>query len=121
MIVRNVGEYKPFRAIDGCEVVEVVGAYTTGTREVSVARARIKPGLKTYTHYHRFMEVYIVIEGSGVMEVGGERRRVGVGDAIVIPPYSHHSIENCGEGDLLIWCICTPAFTVEDSVVEGGG
>jgi hypothetical protein len=37
-------------------------------------------------------EIYYLVEGSGDMELDGDRRHVGVGDAVLIPPSAWHEI-----------------------------
>lgn len=118
MIVRRIDDYESFKTIDGSEITEVIGIVTTKTREVSLALAKIEPGFKTLNHYHNFTEIYMVVEGKGRMHLDDEIKDVSKGDNILIPPKSWHFIENKGNKNLLIWCICTPAFTKEDSVLS---
>jgi len=117
MIVRRIYDHKPFKAIDESEITEVIGMATTNTKEVSLALAKIEPGFKTLNHYHNFTEIYMIVKGEGRMHLDDEIRNVSKGDNILIPPKSWHSIENKGNQSLLIWCICTPAFTKEESVL----
>jgi quercetin dioxygenase-like cupin family protein len=39
-------------------------------------------------------ELFYVIDGNGEIEVAGERRRVGFGDTIFIPPHQKHLLRN---------------------------
>lgn len=117
MIVKRASDNRSFTAIDGCEIVEVIGVATTDTREISLARAVIKPGLKTLKHYHNFTEIYMVISGKGIMHVNNESRQVQQGDNVLIPTKSWHCIENRSNKDLIIWCVCAPAFTPEATVL----
>jgi mannose-6-phosphate isomerase-like protein (cupin superfamily) len=118
MIVRRIDNHKPFKAIDGSEITEVIGMATTNTKEVSLALAKIEPGFKTYDHCHDFAEIYMIVEGKGRIHLDDEIRNVSKGDNILIPPRSWHSIENKDNQSLLIWCICTPAFTKEESTIS---
>jgi mannose-6-phosphate isomerase-like protein (cupin superfamily) len=85
-------------------------------REVSIARARVEPGVRTQLHrLRRTVERYLVIVGTGRVELGGDGAwEVGPGDVVVIPAGVSQRIENTGDGDLLFYCICTPAFDQED-------
>jgi mannose-6-phosphate isomerase-like protein (cupin superfamily) len=63
-------------------------------------------------HTHKVQEqVYHVLEGQGLMEIGNERRVVGKHDVIFIPPGVPHSINNTGLTDLTFIVVTTP---VED-------
>lgn len=47
-------------------------------------------------------ELYIVLEGSGVMHVEGEEHQVKLGDIILNKPYGTHGLENNTDSDLKI-------------------
>jgi len=117
MIVKRTDDYEPFKSIDESEITEVIGMATTNTKEVSLALAKIKPGFKTLNHYHNFVEIYMVVEGEGIMHLDDEIKDVSDGDNILILPKSWHFIENKGNQSLLIWCICTPAFTNGETIL----
>ncbi|MGD9483096.1 cupin domain-containing protein [Streptomyces sp. TRM70308] len=42
-------------------------------------------------------ELFYIVSGSGELEVAGERRRVGFGDSVFIPPGDSHLLVNDGE------------------------
>lgn len=65
-------------------------------------------------HYHtRLTEVYIVIEGSGELELDGERRPLTEGSVALIPPGTRHRAVP-GPSGLRIVNVVTPPFTSED-------
>jgi mannose-6-phosphate isomerase-like protein (cupin superfamily) len=82
-------------------------------QEVSVAQARVEPGITT--RLHRLKDVterYIIIEGNGIAEVGElPPTEVGPGDVVLIPPGTPQKITNIGDSDLIFLAICTPRFT----------
>ncbi|MFQ5994684.1 MAG: cupin domain-containing protein [Acidiferrobacterales bacterium] len=80
--------------------------------ELSIARARVKPGVTTSRHYLAGVhERYVVTVGRGRVEVGAlPATEVGPGDVVVIPADTAQRITNIGEGDLMFYCICTPRF-----------
>ncbi len=45
-------------------------------------------------------ELYMVLEGDGVMTVNGETQRVTSGDVIVNPPFGSHGIVNDSDKDM---------------------
>ena len=81
--------------------------------EVSVARARVKPGVTTVAHHLRGVdEIYLVTSGEGKVTVGNlQPAEVEAGDVIVIPAGTSQKITNTGSTDLIFYCICTPRFT----------
>ena len=68
-------------------------------RNQSLAEATLAPGQATERHYHaESEEIYYVVEGSGEMELDGERRPIAVGDAVLIPPGARHQIRADADG-----------------------
>ena len=80
---------------------------------ISIARARVKPGVTTVAHHLKGVdEIYLVTNGKGKVTVGDlEPTKVDVGDLIVIPAGTSQKITNIGKTDLVFYCICTPKFT----------
>lgn len=77
----------------------------------SLARARVEPGVTTELHALRdITETYIVLEGTGDMEVGDERFPIEPGDRVLIPPGTAQRVTNEGDRDLVFYCLCTPAW-----------
>lgn len=81
-------------------------------RDVSIARARVRPGVRTRLHaLEGTVERYLVVSGRGRVEIGGlPPEEVGPGDVVVIPPDTPQRIENLGDADLVFYCVCSPAF-----------
>lgn len=81
--------------------------------EVSIARARLVPGITT--RWHRLSataERYFILSGKGRVEVGElAPREVRAGDIVLIPPMCRQRIANVGEQDLIFLAICTPPFS----------
>lgn len=55
-------------------------------------------------HFHKHFEILCVMEGSVIMTVDGEKRELGVGDAVYISPNVIHSYERNGECKRFITC-----------------
>jgi mannose-6-phosphate isomerase-like protein (cupin superfamily) len=108
---------KPMRAEqeydtpEGCFILEL--SNTSEDPEVSIARARVAPGVTT--RWHRVKgttERYVILQGKGRVEVGDlAPQDVAPGDVVLIPPACRQRITNVGEGDLIFLAICTPRFT----------
>ena len=82
--------------------------------DVSLADARLKPGITTELHRLTVNECYVMQQGEGLMEVGGgEPFAVSTGDVVVIPAGTSQRITNTGASDMLFQCICRPRFTVD--------
>ncbi|HSM08512.1 MAG TPA: cupin domain-containing protein [Gemmatimonadota bacterium] len=99
-----------------CYIVEVSGR--PEDPELSIARARVEPGVTTQLHaLDGIAERYLIVEGEGRMETGHamERRTaaVGPGDVVLIPPGVPQRITNTGIDDLVFYCLCTPAWNDE--------
>ena len=82
---------------------------------ISIAQARVKPGITTLTHHLIGVnEIYLITGGEGQVDVGDlQSTRVTSGDLIVIPAGCSQRISNIGKTDLIFYCICTPKYTPE--------
>ncbi len=118
MEVKNVNEVPAFITKDGSEIRELLAYRNSSIRNQSLAEARLPPGSSTIAHRHlKSEEIYYILEGQGLMQVEGELRPVGPGDAIAIPPGCLHQITNTGEGLLKFLCCCAPAYEHEDTLL----
>jgi mannose-6-phosphate isomerase-like protein (cupin superfamily) len=116
VIVRSLEEAEAFTTADGSRIRELLGLPTAPVRNQSLAEATLEPGQETERHYHaETEEIYYVVEGGGEMELDGERRPVGIGDAVLIPPGAWHQIRAGHEGQLRFLCCCAPAYRHEDT------
>ncbi|MGD9660657.1 MAG: cupin domain-containing protein [Porticoccaceae bacterium] len=84
----------------------------SGDPDVSIAKARVAPGVSTNWHRLRdTAERYVIIEGCGLVEVGElPPQTVKPGDCVLIPPLCRQRITNMGAGDLIFLAICSPRF-----------
>jgi mannose-6-phosphate isomerase-like protein (cupin superfamily) len=83
----------------------------------SLAWAKVLPGKITRLHQLKTSEVYYILEGRGEMHIDEEKRAVGPGQAVCIPPRSRQRIRNTGRSDLLFLCIVDPAWRPEDEEI----
>ena len=108
-------EILPFVALDEASVREIVSPRNSSFKRGSLAEITIQSGMTIVPHRHRTTdEMYYVLEGAGLMQVGDEQARVVPGDAIVIPAQTRHQIWNEGQRDLIFLAICVPAYRDED-------
>ena len=82
---------------------------------ISIAQARVKPGITTMAHHLvGFNEIYPITSGKGQADVGDiKSTSVTQGDLVIIPARESQRISNIGKKDLISYCTCTPKFTVE--------
>jgi mannose-6-phosphate isomerase-like protein (cupin superfamily) len=111
--VAQQDESRQFSTPERCSILEVWN--DAGDFAVSIARARIAPGATTQWHrLHGVVERYLIVEGSGFVEVGDSIAQAVVpGDVVVIPMELRQRITNAGTDDLVFYCICSPRFTPE--------
>lgn len=95
---------------EGCRILEI------WNREddpgVSIARARVAPGVSTRLHrLSGVVERYLILSGTGDIARPGEAARTVIpGDLVFIPSGQPQRITNTGETDLVFLAICTPRF-----------
>lgn len=119
MEVRRPEHAEAFVTLDGSTIRVVHDARLGGAFKQSLAEATLAPGTATRRHHHaRTEEIYVVVAGSGLMEVDGETRAVSEGDAILIPPGAWHQIRADDEVELRILCCCAPQYSDEDTFFE---
>ncbi|HEY0963275.1 MAG TPA: cupin domain-containing protein [Pseudomonadales bacterium] len=98
---------------EGCYINELSNAAEDPA--VSIAQARVKPG--GVTRWHRLRETverYVILSGTGRVEVGDlPPREVGTGAVVVIPPLCRQRISNTGSEDLVFLAVCSPRFRPE--------
>ncbi len=100
----------PFVTKDGSTIREYLH-----TARQSLAEASLEPGGSTRRHFHAAAEeIYLIVDGGGTLEVDGEARDVGAGDAILIPPGAWHEL-TAGRDGVRLLCCCVPAYTDDDT------
>jgi mannose-6-phosphate isomerase-like protein (cupin superfamily) len=103
---------------ENCFILEL--ANDAGDPDVSIARARVLPGVTT--EWHRVKDIderYVIVRGTGKVEVGDlPPAIVSEGDVVRIPANTPQRITNVGDGDLIFFAICTPRF-VQSAYVSG--
>ena len=94
MQVRSRDHARPFTTKDGSTIREL-----HHTERQSLAEATLEDGQATQRHFHRQSEeIYVVLEGEGDLEIDGQVRRLGPGDAALIPAGAWHEIRATERG-----------------------
>ena len=108
--VRRLVPADEFATPEGCHIVEI--SNSPDDPLLSIARARVEPGVTT--QWHRLAGVaerYVILEGSGRVEIGNRPPEdVHPGDVVLIPPMCRQRITNTGTADLVFLALCTPRF-----------
>lgn len=111
---KQVHKFNPeaeFRTDERCLITELLN--DESSPELSIARARVEPGVTTA--WHRLTgtdERYLIVSGTGRMELdGAEASDVSAGDVVCIPQGVPQRITNTGTDDLVFFAVCTPRFT----------
>ncbi|MGB0744196.1 MAG: cupin domain-containing protein [Opitutales bacterium] len=109
----SVDESLEYMTEERCSILEL--SNHPDDPAVSIAQARVKPGVTTTWHaLEDVAERYVILSGKGQVEIGQlEPEIVGPGDTVRIPPGVRQRISNCGREELTFLAICTPRFTPE--------
>ena len=117
MTVQSLSAQPPFITKDGSTIRSILDRTNAPVQNQSLAEARVPAGSRTERHYHKVLEeLYFILEGAGEIELNGERRTVGPGDAILIPPGAWHTI--MATEPLRFLCCCAPPYAHEDTYLE---
>ena len=117
MEVRTLSDQPPFTTKDGSTIRSLLDLSNAPVSKQSLAEASLPAGGSTQRHWHKESEeFYFLLEGRGVMEIDGESREVGPGDAILIPPGAWHQLT--ATEPLRLLCCCAPPYRHEDTFFE---
>ena len=118
MEVRSRDDAPAFTTKDGSTIRVLLDAAAGGAVKQSLAEAELQPGQATERHYHAVTEeLYVLLDGRAEMEVDGERRAVGPGDAVLIPAGAWHEIR-AGETTVRFLCCCAPPYSHDDTYFD---
>jgi mannose-6-phosphate isomerase-like protein (cupin superfamily) len=78
-----------------------------GCRDVTQFVGLIPPG-RAGMHSHVYDEVVYVIEGEGVLHIGGQDTPIGAGTCIHLPPLVEHCLENTGTNEMRVLGVFYP-------------
>lgn len=103
---------------DGSVIREMMHPNRHGNQNQSLAEASIPVGAKTLLHKHeKSEEIYLVLQGIGIMQLGKQTLELRQGDSVAIAPGTPHNVRNIGDQELKILCCCAPAYSHEDTVI----
>ena len=118
MTIQNLADQRPFTTADGSTIRSILDRTNAPVANQSLAEATVPQDCSTQRHYHKLSEeFYYILEGSGLMEIDGQERKVNPGDAILIPPGAWHQIT--ATETLRFLCCCAPAYSHDDTYFAG--
>ena len=79
-------------------------AETKGTYLGLASVFEVHPGATLKAHHHPTHEYWFVLQGTGIMQVDQEAKRIDVGELIYTPPNTPHMLRN--DGDVLFRAFC---------------
>ncbi|HHO77348.1 MAG TPA: cupin domain-containing protein [Deltaproteobacteria bacterium] len=111
----------PYVTKDGSVIRELVHPEKLAfTVKQSLAEAIVHPGKSTYLHIHnKSEEIYHITAGKGIMTLDDEVFEIKKGDTVIVMPKSAHKVVNTGAKDLKILCCCCPAYSHDDTELQG--
>jgi mannose-6-phosphate isomerase-like protein (cupin superfamily) len=98
---------------DGAKIL----SYTFSRLNMSIAFGWVinDPGRHKQPHYHKKITEWVfVVEGKGFVAIDGVQHPIQSGDWIRINPATEHALLNEESEDLVVVCVCSPAFWMED-------
>jgi len=115
--VRNIAEV-PWREFPnhfgGALSKPLVMPETARSKHIDYRISMYQPMAHVAKHKHAVQEqVYHVLEGEGLMEIGDSKQIVRKHDVIFLPPGVEHSIANSGLVDLVFLVVTSPVTDEE--------
>jgi mannose-6-phosphate isomerase-like protein (cupin superfamily) len=90
-----------------------------GSKNLSVTWVDVPPGAEQRPHSHPDSEqIYVIVRGSGRMQVAGDTEQVGEGDVVFIPPAAAHGIKNEGPEPLVYVSAASPPVSMAELYSE---
>ena len=118
MFITSVHDTKSFIATDGTEISELLHPHLfKGSYKLpySLAHAILKEHQKSTPHRLKTStEIYIILQGKGIVTQDNEEKKVHKDDIIVIPPGTIQSIKNIGDRPLSFLCLVSPPWDKND-------
>ncbi|HEX4525125.1 MAG TPA: cupin domain-containing protein [Gaiellaceae bacterium] len=90
-----------------------------GCRSVTQFIGLVPPG-RAPDHFHRYDEVIYILEGEGVLEIGGEQAPLRAGSCIHLPRTLVHCLANTGDSELRLLGVFTPAGSPAEAYYPDG-
>jgi len=84
----------------------------TESSGLSLGLAEIAPGGDLILHYHSPAEIYVVTDGTGILNKSGKLEEIKKGDVVYIAKNAKHALKNNGNETLkFYWIFPTDCFS----------
>ncbi|MBA2240751.1 MAG: cupin domain-containing protein [Solirubrobacterales bacterium] len=114
MLVRRLSE-APVLEVHRLRARILMDAGELGSRNLSANWIEVPAGASEELRSDEEAEqIYIVVSGSGTLSATGDAQTVAVGDLVLIPPSTDHSIVNDGDGDFALVAVHSPAVAADE-------
>ncbi len=90
-----------------------------GCNSVTQFVGLIPPG-RAPDHFHRYDEVIYVLEGEGLLEIGGEQAPLRPGSCVHLPRTLVHALANTGSSELRVLGVFRPAGSPAEAYYPDG-
>jgi len=88
----------------------LVDPKNSGTQRLDFRISRYAPNAYVQEHKHKIQEqIYYVLEGEGLLTLGGKKHLMRPHDYVYVPPGVPHSFTNTGTAGLVFLVVTTPA------------
>ena len=99
--------------------IELVNEEISNSTNMSLALIIIDSNASSQQHYHiKTEEIYYILDGEALIEIGGQATRVGKGHSIFIPVGKIHKITNIGKEPLRFISVDSPIFDQDDVFIS---
>jgi mannose-6-phosphate isomerase-like protein (cupin superfamily) len=89
----------------------LIDADFTGSSGLSLGFAEIAPGGDLVLHYHSPAEIYVITNGTGILNKSGKLEEIKKGDVVYIAGNTKHALKNNGKETLkFYWIYPTDRF-----------
>ena len=90
----------------------LIDADFTKSSGLSLGFAEIAPGGNLILHYHSPAEIYVITDGTGILNKSGEFQKIKKGDVVYIAKNAKHALKNNGKETLkFYWIFPTDRFS----------
>ena len=110
------GEFVSWDGLDPIEMVPGLFFQPVLGENVMVNFVRFEPHTEAPLHWHEEEQISFVVDGEFEFEVGGEKRTVRRGEAVVIPPNVPHAARTFDTGCLEVDVFHPPRRGVLDAM-----
>ena len=84
-----------------------------------IKRIEVNPGQRlSYQYHNKRSEVWVIIQGTGIVTLNDIERKYTKGDTILIPQGMKHRIKNTGPEDTVFIEVQTGSYFGEDDIVR---